>query len=374
VLVALATLLAALGAAPRADATPRPDSPDTRTGGRIANERVLAAGASFAGTKPVPAQHRKNHQSTKTHRKPKSKPADATPSDATPSDATPTGATPTGATPTDAPSAQRADAVDDGGHERSQVVEAEDAGPAASARSEKTWLEARLLAGVTLRRFSYADEVRGALRGYELKRAGWLSLGVRVYPAAELTSGILADLAVFAWYEPMFGVTSHVGSVALPTNSVSYGFGARLRHGLGSWELTGGLAYGRHRYDVADTFVPDPDYQFARLDAEVTWRPGSFIVVVGLGYRQLFGTGELGEDAWFPHLGEAGAFARGFGVDAGLQAGYRLLDRFELLVGGRFLEYRLPLAPAPADSNPNGVAGTAHDIYVFVFGGLGVRL
>lgn len=255
------------------------------------------------------------------------------------------------------------------------MLASEERTPASRAAgvTRPAWLEGRLLTGLLLRRFGYADEVRGALREYSLRRAAWLGAAVRVYPGAALTEGILANVGLTASYERMFDVTSSVDGTPLPTSSSAWGLGARVRQRLADFELGGGLAYGRHRFVVADSYVPDPDYRFARVDAEVTWRPARFVLTLQLGYRQLFGTGELGEAAWFPKLGAAGPFHRGFGLDGELSGGYSVMPELDLLLGARVLRYRLPLNPAAGDDNPNGVAGSARDLYGAAFVGVGGR-
>ena len=247
-------------------------------------------------------------------------------------------------------------------------------GTTPQAFAPPTCVEAQVRAGTSTRSFGYEEEVSGALRKYDLHWGGEWGLSLRVYPAARVAKGLLANLGVQAWYEQLLGVSSHIEQKPLATTSHAYGFGGRVRARVWQLDLTGGLAYGRQLYRVADTYVPDPDYRFVRFDAEASWRPRRFVVAVDLGYRQLFSTGELGSGDWFPRLGAAAPFSRGFGVEGELMVGYGVGDHFELLLGGRLLRYSVPLHPAPEDASANGVAGRAHDLYAAMFGAVGARL
>jgi hypothetical protein len=204
-----------------------------------------------------------------------------------------------------------------------------------------------------------------------------LRFEARWYPAAHLTQDFLSNLGLDFNAQFMWPVDAKKGNASFKTSSTELGIAARLRipfsessgHELGLL-----VGYGGHSFTIdnaangQDPGVPSVAYGFVRLgaDSRLLLRKG-LALEPRLAYLALTGFGELGQRAWFPHVG-------GGGVDAGVSLGFDLSEIVALTASGGLTRYFMSLHPQPSDPgiSHGRIAGGVIDQYVY--GLLGVRL
>jgi hypothetical protein len=139
--------------------------------------------------------------------------------------------------------------------------------------------------------------------------------------------------------------------------SATAGLGFRL---LGL-ELGVAAAFGEHRFSIdgdqgmGGELLPDVTYRYARGGLDLRRPLGSRLALTGrAGYRHLLGTGDLGNDAWFPR-------STGAGVDgsAGLQL--RVLSWLGMYARAEVRHYFFAMNPEVGDEL---IAGGAVDSYL----------
>jgi len=148
----------------------------------------------------------------------------------------------------------------------------------------------------------------------------------------------------------------------LKTSTSEWAIGAGYDIPIKSVRITIAVAYGEHRFAIADEMqpaelVPDTTYRFGRAGLAVSVPLTARLdLTIGGGWRQLLGTGDLTGDAWFPR-------ATGNGIDAG--AGITLHATRWLAFHARvdLRRYFFAMNPEPGDT---WIAGGAADQY---FGG-----
>jgi TolB-like protein len=219
------------------------------------------------------------------------------------------------------------------------------------------------------RNFRYTDDLFDSLRSYKLGVAPAAFVWVRWYPIAHVQGGPLAHLGLTGGYEQGFALASRApDGTELGTSTREWWLGLRYRIPVDRHELGVVVAYGKHSFEIDDDpndpFVPDVDYGWVRLGFDGRVRVSRVVLGAQLGYRHLTDTGELGGATWFPNLS-------GGALDAGLLAGYEIVDGVDLLAGFDFRRYFFSMNSEPGDAR---VAGGALDEYIAGWGGLAFRL
>jgi TolB-like protein len=219
------------------------------------------------------------------------------------------------------------------------------------------------------RNFRYTDDLFDALRSYKLGVAPAAFVYARWYPLAHTQGGPLAHLGLTGGYEQGFALASQAPDGSeLGTSTREWWLGLRYRIPIDLHELGVVVTYGKHSFEIDDDpndpFVPDVGYSWVRLGVDGRVRVSRVVLGAQLGYRHLTGTGELGSETWFPNLS-------GGALDAGLLAGYEILDGLDLLAGFDFRRYFFSMGSEPGDAR---VAGGALDEYIAGWGGLAFRL
>jgi hypothetical protein len=226
---------------------------------------------------------------------------------------------------------------------------------------------------VSTRSYSYGDALL-KLGEHILQATPALRVEVRWYPAAHFTSGFASNLGLDLYGQMMWPVDSEKGSTAFKTTSTALGIAARLRIPLAAHQLGISAGYGGQSLAIADAGGQDPGvpsvaYGFVRLGADGRFMLGRALFLgVRAAYLLLTGFGELGQAAWFPHVG-------GGGLEAELSLGYEFSELVALNLGGGMTRYFMSLEPELSDpgvQNHGRIAGGLIDQYLY--GVLGVTL
>jgi len=145
-----------------------------------------------------------------------------------------------------------------------------------------------------------------------------------------------------------------------PTTLWGFSLGARFRIPFAAHTLTAVVGYGLQSFrieaispTVSAPEIPDVDYSFMRLGAEVRFVFGWFVTELNFAYLPLFGTGQLSEPDWFPNNS-------GAGLEAGGVLGFLLADWVELRAAFEYRRFWFSLNPEPGDAR---IAGGALDNY-----------
>jgi hypothetical protein len=200
--------------------------------------------------------------------------------------------------------------------------------------------------------------------------APFLDLGL--YPAAFATRGAAASFGLIARYEKIVATkTTDVNGATFDTLGQQIELGVRGRLPLGDHELGLTASGGQHTFHVTakdmgpsgGTSVPNVDYTFAGLDADVRLRPTSQSEIgAHVGTRFVMKTGDLAKE-WFNTT-------KTTSIEAGVSVAYKLTPMFSVVGGADFLRYAFDFNPV----NPQSqfVAGGAVDQYISGF--LALRL
>jgi hypothetical protein len=223
-------------------------------------------------------------------------------------------------------------------------------------------------ARIGTRDFGYHDSLPGGLRAYD-GLAPAVALRAHWYPAAHVTTGVLANIGLDLRGELTFGVpiTNKQGQ-KFSASSHAFGVGVRARVPLDKLELAAVAGFGQHSFGLSgddarvDPDVPDVLYNFVRTGLELNWQfLDPFAVQLRAAYLFGLSQGEIAERAWFPH-------AKGNGVEAEIGATYAVSQVFALELAFTLQRYFMSLNPevndpgVRIDSNPR-VAGGALDKY-----------
>jgi len=219
------------------------------------------------------------------------------------------------------------------------------------------------------RNFRYQDDLFDSLRAYKLGLAPAGFLWLRWYPVAHFNGGALAHLGLTGGYEQGFALESEAANgEKYSTTSREWFAGLRYRIPVQRHEVGIQVNYGVHSFLVDDDpvfpLVPDVKYSYVRLAADARARVSRVVIGGHFGYRIVSDAGDIQSDRWFPHASVGG-------VDAGLQAGYEVVDGLDLLVGFDFRRYFYSMNPEPGDAR---IAGGALDEYIAGWGGFAYRL
>jgi hypothetical protein len=253
--------------------------------------------------------------------------------------------------------------VDDEEEEKAEPKEPTEAGPRPSPLEVGGGIRA------FSRNFRYTDDLFDALRSYKLGVAPAAFIYARWYPLAHSQGGPLAHAGITGGYEQGFLLASQAPDGSeLTTSTREWWIGLRYRIPVDQHEAGVVLTYGSHSFEIDDDpndpFVPDVAYKYVRLGIDGRVRVERVVLGAHLGHRFLNDTGELGSADWFPNVS-------GGAIDAGLLAGYEIVDNVDLLAGFDFRRYYFSMNPEPGDAR---VAGGALDEYLSGWGGVAFRL
>lgn len=252
----------------------------------------------------------------------------------------------------DSESGEEGDAAQEDGEEAAAEEEADDFDAEGDAFADpapsRSLLELTVAVKGFTRDLSWHDAVpANALSEYSLGGAPAALLSARWYPLGHGQNDILANLGLTGGFEYAFALSSRLPS-GDQISSSSHAFFAGL-HGrvpLGEQQLGLSVAYGQHRFEVADDpaapLLPDADYRFIRVGIDGRFRFGSIVAGFDVARRFVTGTGQFEDPMWFPNL-DAG------GIDATVFGGLALLDNLDLLVGLELRRYFMDLNPKLTD-------------------------
>ena len=210
------------------------------------------------------------------------------------------------------------------------------------------------------RDFSYNDDAFDSLRPYELSAGPAIAGEVRWYPAGHFTDGFLTHIGIESRLRYLVGVTSEdSGGEQFNTSSVDVYGGVRGRLPLGAHEVGLGLGVGSHSFDVdvpeEGPALPGVSYTYLRAGADGRVAlPADLQLYLGAAWRQVFSSGDIGGDEWFPNASQGG-------IDATLAVGWNFLWNLEARLGAEYTRYFFSLNPELGDVN---VAGGAVDQYI----------
>ncbi len=175
--------------------------------------------------------------------------------------------------------------------------------------------------GVGRRQLQYSDPWAGRLRPYLAPGLAVYSVGAEVYPGASTNIEVLKDVGVVGRYAGSLGVESETSDGQKVKGSFQrYAFGLRARVPTGDRKTRPlvGLegTYGIWNYaftgtDEAVDEAPSVQYRFVRAGADARFPFGSFALLAGAGYMNIWSAGTLSDR--FPRLTVAGVDALGGG-------------------------------------------------------------
>ncbi len=218
----------------------------------------------------------------------------------------------------------------------------------------------------------YPTRGYNTLLTYKQPLAPALFARVDLFPFAFSARGPAANIGVSASFEKALPTRAVFGEGTpeqqeLTSDSSELLLGLRGRLPLGAHELGLVAGYGQHLYaltgDAGLPLVPDVDYSFFRLAADVSLRFDELTLGAHLGTRFVRDTGALQRD-WFPSI-------KTQSLEAGVLLGYRVAPGVEVVAGFDLVRYAFDFNPIPANADPTYVAGGAVDQYAS--GWLGAR-
>ncbi len=221
------------------------------------------------------------------------------------------------------------------------------------------------------RQYSYNDDLFGALRAYSLGFAPMVGAKLYYFPAAHFTNSFAANIGIDARIETAFGVKSQDSAgQEFPTSMWGFGLGGRVRIPIGDHYLSAIVGYGAQSFRIeaiSPTIpapdVPDVDYGFLRIGAEMRLVFGVFVTELKASLLPLLSSGQLGSNEWFPRT-------TGGGMEAGLVLGVLVTNWFEVRAGFEYRRFWFSMNPEPGDTY---VAGGALDSYFVGNIGLGLH-
>ena len=231
-------------------------------------------------------------------------------------------------------------------------------------------LELGVGAKALFRSLSWNQDPEARTNPYALSPGPEAGFWLEAYPGAFVTSGLAADLGVFARLDHGFGVTSTTQDGATVTTSFQdfmAGVEARLPLGAVAPQLS--VAYGGQtfRLDKEHGLPPIPgfDYRFVRIGggARVALAPAAFLDAgVGLLLATALGSGagDVASQAFFPN-------GKGYAADLTLAFVYRPLPRLGLRASAELRQWGLDFHVKPTDAV---IVGGAVDRYITIGGGV----
>jgi len=219
------------------------------------------------------------------------------------------------------------------------------------------------------RHFSYKGVVtEDNLRPYDADGVPLLHVGAEIYPLAGSGTTALRMIGAIASFDRSFALTSSTSdNVEVATTWSQMEIGGRLRYALGDALFGGVVAYGQ----TAVTFsppagspatlaeqVPEVDYRYVRLGADVRYQDGSVGYMVG-------GSGLVVSSAGTSAERFRDYNAAGFGLRAGFSIG--LMPKVEARVVGRYDFFSSAFAASTGDEYV--ATGASDHIYGIIIGG-----
>ncbi len=210
---------------------------------------------------------------------------------------------------------------------------------------------------------------------YSLPSAPALNLRADFFPLALLGGGPLAGLGLTGDLTYLLPVVTSPG-VGGNYKTVSTAFSIGLKYRL-PWGLFATVAYGddwfqlrRSSNSMSTSVVPSTDYKFARAGGGIhTQVTSSVLLDANLAYLQCIGKpGQIGGASYFPRTTCAG-------LEAGVGAGYKVTNAFEIRAGVDVRRFGLAFNTKPSDVTGNPattppIAGGAVDQYIQIYVGL----
>jgi hypothetical protein len=246
-----------------------------------------------------------------------------------------------------------------------------DEGSDASPKGQRTLLRLSARAGYLRRDFDFYDDLYAQLR--KLSANSW------VYAARGELSPFKGKVGQRVGFVLSYEGTL-AGHVRDPDARADYPVlhnelfgGVLVNYPLGAYELGLELTVGRMTAGLDDANqaagVPELQYTELRSALDVKRDMGSFNVAASIGLRLPLGFGEASETRWFPRMG-------GYGVEAGVQLGYRLSQRVTLEAAGSLRRYLLEMHSKPEDAmtGASQVAGGAVDRFLTAYLGASYSL
>ncbi|OGR07171.1 MAG: hypothetical protein A2341_03510 [Deltaproteobacteria bacterium RIFOXYB12_FULL_58_9] len=191
------------------------------------------------------------------------------------------------------------------------------------------------------RSFAYSKAATGNLRPYEALMVSLAGMSAEFYPGVMLEMGGLDILGIRAGYRQAIGLKSTPKTdegTEFQTNWNEMDFGLTGRFHLGDLTLTAAVSYGMLNFDIdvpsgheLNEQVQSLGYNYVRIGLDARYSINQLSLLFGGGYRQVLGTGELGDDT-FP-----GSSALGFDAHAG--AAYQIVSFLEVSLVGNYTHF-----------------------------------
>lgn len=215
------------------------------------------------------------------------------------------------------------------------------------------------------RRLRWNDDYDDVLRRYDLA-ANAVGVTVAARPLRAVPSAYVqlgGELAV-----GINGSRTDDG-MEYATSASEWSATAGLTFGLAGMDVGVAAAFGEHRFSIdgdegmGGELIPDVTYRYARGGLELRRPLGGRLAVTGrAGYRHLLGTGDLGNDAWFPR-------SSGKGLDGSAGVQLRMTSWLAMYARAEVRHYFFAMNPEPGDEL---IAGGAVDS--FLGGAIGVSV
>ena len=219
------------------------------------------------------------------------------------------------------------------------------------------------------RTYNYRDDLFDQLIEHRLSFAPAYTFEAQWFPFTH-GSPWLVDTGISAVGFLSPGLSANQNDVNFPSFMWDGKVGIRHHRALASATLMIDAHYGRHVFSIGDTndvakpLLPSVKYQYAEvgIGGEVPFY-SRLSLLVNVGYRFLFGLGEIKSQSYFPQASAMGVLAR-----AALR--YPLLSAWDVSLGARLVRYGFDLKPEPGDPL---IAGGAVDQTVNIIATLGYR-
>ena len=219
------------------------------------------------------------------------------------------------------------------------------------------------------RTYHYRDDLFEQLIEHRLSFAPAYTFEAQWFPFTHRSSWLVdTGISAVGFLSP--GLSATQNDVNFPSSMWDGKVGVRHHRALASATLMIDAHYGRHVFSIGDTdsltkpLLPSVKYQYAEIGVggEVPV-VSQLSLVVNVGYRFLFGLGEVKSQSYFPRASAMGVLAR-----AALR--YPLLATWDLSLGARLVRYGFDLKPEPGDPL---IAGGAVDQTVNIVATLGYQ-
>lgn len=221
--------------------------------------------------------------------------------------------------------------------------------------------------GIFSRTFNWIGQQTNALGKVDHPGSGNFTFDMSVYPAAGVSSGVLANFGGFVSADVGLNVRSRTsGGTAIAHNSSRIRAGLLARLPLGDrFSLHAHLGYSRHQLgsdsSAAASGYPDVMFNGFRGGIGLRLRIIGTLELEGQGgFQYVADKGELGRAPYFPN-------ATGFAVDAGGALSIEIVPNLRLRAAAEWQRYFITLNPG---EDALYIARAVGDQYIWVTGGL----